>query len=150
MTALPGVLQEIAEVVGEEAALAIAAARGGTQVYIPPVPPSDHWLCKLIGVSGPALAAELTMGIKGLRLELPLGPTGHAAQVRARVDAMIKAGASNVTLLWPRATPSEPFGGAALATDTDAAANSPCSDLILAAPDSCPGRAMARAAKTAA
>jgi hypothetical protein len=95
MTALPGVLQEIAEVVGEEAAFAIAAARGGTQVYIPPVPPSDHWLCKLIGVElARLLADKLTMGIKGLRLELPLGPASHAAQVRARVDAMIKAGAS--------------------------------------------------------
>jgi len=95
MTALPGVLQEIAEVVGEEAALEIAAARGGTQVYIPPVPPSDHWLCKLIGVElARLLADKLTMGIKGLRLELPLGPASHAAQVRARVDAMIKTGAS--------------------------------------------------------
>lgn len=95
MTTLPGVLQEIAEVVGEEAAFAIAAARGGTQVYIPPVPPSDHWLCKLIGVElARLLADKLTMGIKGLRLELPLGPASHAAQVRARVDAMIKAGAS--------------------------------------------------------
>ena len=95
MTTLPGVLQEIAEVVGEEAAFAIAAARGGTQVYIPPVPPSDHCLCKLIGVElARLLADKLTMGIKGLRLELPLGPASHAAQVRARVDAMIKAGAS--------------------------------------------------------
>lgn len=95
MSGLPGILQEIADIVGEDAALAIAAARGGTQVYIPPEPPSDHWLCKLIGVAlARALAAELTMGIKGLRLELPLGPTGHAAQMRARVDAMIEAGAS--------------------------------------------------------
>ncbi|PTR11784.1 MULTISPECIES: helix-turn-helix domain-containing protein [unclassified Novosphingobium] len=95
MTELPGVLQQIASVVGEEAALAIATARGGTQVYIPPVPPSDHWLCKLIGVErARRLADELTMGIKGLRLELPLGPASNAAQARARVDAMIKAGAS--------------------------------------------------------
>jgi hypothetical protein len=123
MTALPGVLQEIAEVVGEEAAFAIAAARGGTQVYIPPVPPSDHWLCKLIGVElARLLADKLTMGIKGLRLELPLGPASHAAQVRARVDAMIKAGASGVTLLWPRAThPGHSAAPCPAGADTDAA-----------------------------
>jgi hypothetical protein len=124
MTALPGVLQEIAEVVGEEAAFAIAAARGGTQVYIPPVPPSDHWLCKLIGVElARLLADKLTMGIKGLRLELPLGPASHAAQVRARVDAMIKAGASerDIALATRYTIRAIRRRRALLSADTDAA-----------------------------
>ena len=46
---LPGVLAEIAAVAGEDAALAVAAAHGGTQVYIPPAPARDHWLARLVG-----------------------------------------------------------------------------------------------------
>lgn len=91
MTILPGVLAQIADVAGEPAALAIAKARGGTEVYIPPKPGPDHWLSKLLGLEAAcAVASELTMGVCGLRVELPLGPAGHAAQVRARVDAMLR------------------------------------------------------------
>lgn len=92
---LPGVLAEIAEVAGEDAALAIAQARGGTQVYVPPVPPEDHWLCQLVGVTAAReIADALTCGISGRRLELPLGPAGHGANIRAKVDAMLRDGAS--------------------------------------------------------
>ncbi|GAM04828.1 hypothetical protein [Novosphingobium sp. MBES04] len=95
MITLPGVLAQIADVAGEDAALAIAEARGGTQVYIPPVPGADHWLTKLIGrEAARAVADELTCGVGGLRVDLPLGPTGHAAQMRARIDAMIQEGRS--------------------------------------------------------
>ena len=38
---LTGVLGEIAEVAGVEAALAIAKVRGGTQIYVPPLPGAD-------------------------------------------------------------------------------------------------------------
>lgn len=90
MTVLPGVLAQIADVAGEDAALAVAQARGGTEVYIPPAPGADHWLSKLIGIKAArAVAAELTMGVAGLRVELPLGPTGNMAVARARVDAML-------------------------------------------------------------
>jgi hypothetical protein len=70
------------------------------------------------------------MGIKGLRLELPLGPAGHAAQMRARVDAMIKAGASerDIAMATRYTIRAIRRRRASLATDTDAAANSPCSD----------------------
>lgn len=92
---LPGVLAEIAEVAGESAALAIAYARGGTQVYIPPVPPEEHWLCELVGLEKARIIADhFTCGLAGRRLELPLGPAGHGANVRAKVDAMLRAGAS--------------------------------------------------------
>lgn len=92
---LPGVLGAIARVAGEEAALAIAEARGGTEVYIPPVPPKDHWLSKLVGhETALEIADYLTCGISGMRLELPSGPAGHAAQMRAKVDAMLREGRS--------------------------------------------------------
>lgn len=92
---LPGVLAEIAEVAGDDAAMAIAQARGGTQIYIPPVPADDHWLCQLVGVEAARVIADhFTCGILGRRLELPLGPAGHGASMRAKVDAMLRAGAS--------------------------------------------------------
>jgi hypothetical protein len=87
---LPGILAEIAEVAGEDAALDIAAVRGGTQVYIPPVPPEDHWICQLIGREVALRVCDrLTCGLSGRRVDLPLGPTGAAARVRAKVDAML-------------------------------------------------------------
>jgi hypothetical protein len=96
MTDLPGVLGEIAAVAGEEAAIAIASARGGTQVYIPPMPDADHWLCRLIGVAAARKVCEqLTAGVGvGRRVDLPLGLAGHAARVRAKVDAMLAEGRS--------------------------------------------------------
>lgn len=93
MDSLPGVLAEIAAVAGEDAALAIAADRGGTQVYIPPQPARDHWLSRLVGhKSALAIADRLTAGISGARIVLPLGPKGHAARQRAKVDRLIKEG----------------------------------------------------------
>lgn len=92
---LPGILGEIADVAGEAAALAIAKARGGTEIYIPPVPAPDHWMSKLVGsTAARAIADHLTCGVGGLRVELPTGPAGHAAQARAQVDAMIREGRS--------------------------------------------------------
>lgn len=88
---LPGILGEIAQVTSEDVALAIAAVRGGTQVYIPPEPEADHWLCRLVGRDAArAICEHLTCGVGPARVELPLGPTGHAARVRAQVDRMIR------------------------------------------------------------
>src|SRR5690606_37782768 len=73
--ALPGVLGEIAAVAGEDAALSIAAARGGTQVYIPHEPGPHHWLTHLVcREAAQRIADRLTCGVGGLRLDLPLGP----------------------------------------------------------------------------
>jgi hypothetical protein len=92
---LPGVLAQIANVAGDDAALAIAQARGGTQIYVPPLPGPDHWLSKLVGLEAArAIADELTGGFAGARIDLPLGPAGHAAQMRAKMDAMIAQGRS--------------------------------------------------------
>lgn len=90
MTVLPGILAEIAEVAGEDAALTIARVRGGTQIYVPPLPDNDHWLCRLIGRDeARAVCERLTCGVGPRRVDLPLGPTGSLAKARARVDAMI-------------------------------------------------------------
>jgi hypothetical protein len=91
MTQLPGILAEIADIAGEDAALAVAAARGGTQVYIPPSPDREHWLSRLCGQpAAKAIADRLTCGVGGMRVDLPLGPKGAAARLRAKVDRMIR------------------------------------------------------------
>lgn len=92
---LPGVLAEIAAVAGDDAALAIARARGGTRVYIPPHPNSEHWMSRLVGeAAARAIADRLTMGAAGLRVDLPTGPAGKVNHQRAEADAMIRAGRS--------------------------------------------------------
>ncbi|WP_432769788.1 MAG: hypothetical protein HEQ22_03310 [Sphingopyxis sp.] len=96
MAHLPPLLAEIAEVAGEPAALAIARARGGTEVYIPPVPANDHWLCRLVGRDEAKAICEALTRAQGRprRVELPLGPAGSAAKKRAEVDALLGADAS--------------------------------------------------------
>ncbi|GEC14268.1 hypothetical protein [Nitrobacter winogradskyi] len=55
---LPGVLAEIAELIGEAGALAIAARRGGTRVYFPQKVPADHWLVACVGLKAAAMVSE--------------------------------------------------------------------------------------------
>ncbi|WP_288804173.1 hypothetical protein [uncultured Novosphingobium sp.] len=75
MPHLPTMLATIAEVVGEEAALNIAEAHGGTEVHIPLTPDPDHWLSELIGQPEAAVvAAALAMQV-GLRVKIPFRPT---------------------------------------------------------------------------
>ncbi len=96
MTRLPGILAEIAEVAGEEAALAIARVRGGSQIYVPPVPPANHWLCQLIGADrARKVCDQLTAGVGPRRVDLPQGPTGKLNAIRAsdqaEIDRLIRA-----------------------------------------------------------
>lgn len=87
---LPGILAEIEDVAGTDAALAIAKACGGTQVYFPPIPTNDHWLCRLIGRDqARAVCERLTCGVGPLRVDVPLGPTARAVQLRAEVDKLL-------------------------------------------------------------
>lgn len=92
---LPGILAEIADVAGEDAAITIARAMGGAQVYIPPVPGPDHWLTRLVGQErAGAIAERLTAGLIGRRVTLPLGPRRHDLPRRAQLDRLIAEGRS--------------------------------------------------------
>lgn len=96
MAALPGILAEIADVAGEEAALAVARVRGGTQIYIPPKPANDHWLCKLIGQEeAAAVCDKLTAGVGSRRADVPMAQfSAYRAESRNRyavMDQMIAA-----------------------------------------------------------
>ena len=92
---LPAVLAEIAEVAGLEAALALAGARGGTEIYVPPAVEPDHWLVEATGrAAAEAICRHFAGNGHGCRLEIPLGPKGAAARLRRQVDRMIAAGKS--------------------------------------------------------
>ncbi|PHQ63549.1 MAG: hypothetical protein COC10_05625 [Sphingobium sp.] len=92
MSDLTGILGQIAAVAGETAALKLAAEKGGTQIYVPPAPDRNHWLCQLLGeTAAHAVADLLTAGVGPARVDMPLGPTGSFAQARARAAAQINA-----------------------------------------------------------
>ncbi|MEM7426745.1 MAG: helix-turn-helix transcriptional regulator [Pseudomonadota bacterium] len=72
---LPGILGEIADVAGVEAARAVAKARGGCRAYFVAKPLPDNWLVELVGMElAEAIGAELAPAQGGLELEVPYGP----------------------------------------------------------------------------
>lgn len=80
---LPGVLAAIADVVGYDVAMSIAAEHGGTQVHIPAAPPPGHWLSQLIGEDeAAAVAGRLTASI-GLRIDVPFQPIADVGNAGA-------------------------------------------------------------------
>lgn len=92
---LPSLLAEIAQVAGLDAALKLAEARGGTEIYVPAAAPSGHWLADTVGIeAAAAICAHFTGSGPGCRLELPNGPAGSIAQLRRKVDRMISEGKS--------------------------------------------------------
>ena len=92
---LPALLAEIAEVAGLEAALKLAEARGGTEIYVPAEAPADHWLTEAVGQqAAAAICRHFTGSGPGCRLEIPLGPAGSHAQLRRQVDKLIAEGKS--------------------------------------------------------
>lgn len=99
---LPGVLAEIAEVAGLDAALAVARAKGGGRAYIPAPAQlnGDHWLVQAIGDDlARAVAGHFQVGNSGHELMIPLGPAGgYAAQRRARARAVLQAIEQNCTI----------------------------------------------------
>ncbi|PWE52136.1 helix-turn-helix domain-containing protein [Metarhizobium album] len=69
MTQLPALLVEIADVIGLPAALKLAEAKGGQQVFIPNQVEPDHWLAQLLGLNdAQQLASYFTheTGAKGI------------------------------------------------------------------------------------
>lgn len=92
---LPGILAEIADAAGTEAALLVAQAVGGRRAYFPGEPGPDHWLSRLIGQErARAVCAQLTPGDRGIELEVPLGPCGSRARRWRRIHEMLEDGAS--------------------------------------------------------
>lgn len=97
---LPDTLAEIADVIGVDAALRLADARGGGRVTIPSRAPEGHWLVGLIGrEAADQLCAHFRTlspegAARGVELDLPRGPTGTLASARRRIAQAMADGAS--------------------------------------------------------
>ena len=90
---LPGVLAEIADAAGEDAAVLVAKVAGGRRVYIPR--PAGlrpgHWLVEAVGPDRARLIAGL---LGGGEIDLPLGPGGSRAQTTRAIHRALDNGLS--------------------------------------------------------
>ncbi|EAU40181.1 hypothetical protein FP2506_11512 [Fulvimarina pelagi HTCC2506] len=97
---LPALLEEIAEVAGEEAAMKLAAAHGGTRRYIPGDASDGHWLPRLVGrEAANRICAHFSHMDEqgnpvGQQVLLPLGATGSLRDARRRAAKCIANGGS--------------------------------------------------------
>lgn len=98
MSALPGILGEIADLVGEEAAIMVADMKGGQTVWLPYELPEDHWLIEAIGLDR-ALKVNKHFRTHNadergltLRLTIPLGPAGVMRRARVKLAELLRAG----------------------------------------------------------
>lgn len=101
MSTLPGILADIAEIAGNEAAYAVAQSHGGTRVSIPPRAIDGHWLTELLGFE---TADRICRGLatldaegrlKGVQNEIiPRGPASLLQSARRRAQQALDRGAS--------------------------------------------------------
>ena len=92
---LPPLLNEIADVAGVEAALALADARGGSRVSIPAKAADTHWLVVTPGRDSADKTCEhFRSGYGGSVIDLPVGPSASANATRKKADQMIRDGVS--------------------------------------------------------
>lgn len=83
----PGILRDIAEVAGVEAALAVVRRRGGEVAGFPSARflRKDHWLVEAVGFEKAICIAErVSPAEKGIREKIPLGPASDLWKLRAR------------------------------------------------------------------
>lgn len=89
---LPGVLAMISDEVGEDAAIALAKARGGRAVWIPKYPKPDSELSKIVGHQNALKISDLCgMG----NIMVPCGNFGGMAGRRARAKELLQTGMSH-------------------------------------------------------
>lgn len=92
---LPGLLAEIADIVGEDAAIAIAEAKGGFRAHFPRKVSEDHWLVAAFGRDvADRLCKHFAVGEGGVLLHVPLGPAGFYGQARRRALRLRASGTS--------------------------------------------------------
>lgn len=95
MAQLPALLVEIAEIVGLPAALKLAQAKGGQQVFIPNKIPEEHWLAQLIGrAEAQRLADYFTHEIGAKGIPIPKAETIRHRRRMALVKKLLAEGRS--------------------------------------------------------
>lgn len=75
--------------ISEQAAMLLAAERGGTRVTIPVKVSSYHWLTLLIGRDN---ADKLCAYYSGEEVEIPMGPMSSGAQRHRKIRDLDRAG----------------------------------------------------------
>ena len=98
---LPALLAEIAEVAGIDAALAIARAKGGHEVFVVAKLRPDNWLVQAVGMEKAQLLSEhFCSGRARQKLTIPLGPAGsylaeRQRRARSMADALSSGASAN-------------------------------------------------------
>lgn len=92
---LPPLLAEIADVAGIEAALAIAEAKGGQQVFIVAHLRPGNWLIEAVGIEKATLISDhFCSGRSRQKLTIPFGPAGSYQALRRRTARALEDAAS--------------------------------------------------------
>nr|WP_298099731.1 hypothetical protein [uncultured Shinella sp.] len=85
-------LNQIADVAGERAALLLGTEKAGLQIYIPDRVPDDHWLAKLIGKDA-ARAIAAKWGTQ--HITIPVAMNGDRRKRATLIAQLIEKGYSN-------------------------------------------------------
>ncbi|WP_411037678.1 hypothetical protein [Shinella sp. BYT-45] len=85
-------LNRIADVAGERAALTLAREKAGQQIYVPDTVGPDHWLVQMVGLE-PALAMASTWGTQ--HITIPVALNGDRRRRAAAIAELIEKGYSN-------------------------------------------------------
>lgn len=92
---LPGMLDRIRDVASEEAAIALAKARGGRDVYIPASPNPRHALSQIVGLSA---AKKISKALGRGNILVPCGSVKGAGGRKAAIEHLFQAGKSNAEI----------------------------------------------------
>ena len=116
---LPAIYRELAERAGLEAALGLAAAKGGTRVYVPLDARIAPWMVEAMGNAGAAAFVKL---YGGEAIDLPTNPVGgQKERVRAIRKALAEGESANAVAARFRSSRRHMFWHKARMRETAAA-----------------------------
>ncbi len=84
-------LNSIAEIAGEQAALLLGREKAGQQVYIPSTVTADHWLTDLVGIDA---ASAIAAHYGSQKIVLPAALSGDKRRRAAAIAEMTEKGYS--------------------------------------------------------
>lgn len=93
---LTPLLNRIADVAGEEAAIALGRARPGERVYIPEQVAADHWLVQAVGLEA---AEKIAEAFGSQKLVIPQAIAGGRRQRADAIAEMISRGYSTNAII---------------------------------------------------
>lgn len=92
---LPGILAEIADVAGVEAARTVARIKGGARAYFRLNPPDDHWLVQAVGrEKADLICAAIGNSHAGVEYDVPMAVYWNRPQLWREIQKRLDAGQS--------------------------------------------------------